>query len=137
MPQTFVVAACVAVFRRGRILLLRRGPEERSFIGFWEMPGGAVEEGESLVRAARREAREESGLRVALGSPAHFTEWRRRERRYVQVTYLATAPGTPEPGDGMDGARWATEPELAALRMTRSQRESVAAAFAAMRRGRR
>lgn len=45
----------------GRILL-----ERRSDCGWWGLPGGAVEPGESVSRAARREVFEETGLRVEL-----------------------------------------------------------------------
>lgn len=45
----------------GRILLTRREDFE-----VWCVPGGAVDDGESLAEAAVREVREETGLEVAL-----------------------------------------------------------------------
>ena len=48
----------------GRMLLLRRSNKCRSFAGYWEWPGGAVEAGEEYAVAAVREAREETGLEV-------------------------------------------------------------------------
>lgn len=47
--------------RRGRLLLQRRADS-----GQWGLPGGAVEVGESVVDAVRREVREETGLDVAV-----------------------------------------------------------------------
>lgn len=60
------VVAKAAVFRDDRILLLHRA-NTASDPGTWDLPGGHVEEGESLARAARREVREETGLSARLG----------------------------------------------------------------------
>lgn len=49
--------------RDGRVLLLRRRPED--FLGgLWELPGGGVEPGEELGQALEREVLEETGLTV-------------------------------------------------------------------------
>jgi ADP-ribose pyrophosphatase YjhB (NUDIX family) len=53
----------VAVISEDRILLTRRDDFE-----VWCLPGGGVEEGESLARAAIRETKEETGLDVELTS---------------------------------------------------------------------
>ena len=58
MPETGVQ---VAIVMGGQVLLTKR----RDF-GVWCLPGGAVEDGESLAQAAIREVREETGLDVRL-----------------------------------------------------------------------
>src|SRR5713101_4195276 len=51
---------CAAVFNeRGEILLQKRADN-----GFWSMPGGAVDPGESVEQGAIREVWEETGLHV-------------------------------------------------------------------------
>jgi ADP-ribose pyrophosphatase YjhB (NUDIX family) len=58
--QTRRTAADAVVFdERGRVLLQRRAD-----FGVWGLPGGAVEVGETLERAVRREVKEETGLDV-------------------------------------------------------------------------
>ncbi|HCC60313.1 MAG: hypothetical protein A2402_01440 [Candidatus Staskawiczbacteria bacterium RIFOXYC1_FULL_37_43] len=51
---------------QGKILILRRSPKEKFFPGLWDLPGGKVENGETLGEAAERETKEESGLAISL-----------------------------------------------------------------------
>jgi len=62
-PRPHVVAAVVVLERGGRWLVQRR-PSEGLLGGLWEFPGGKVEPGETPVAAARRELREETGIRA-------------------------------------------------------------------------
>ena len=51
------VGASAAVFRQGRILLIKREDN-----GLWAMPGGATEVGETWAQSVERELREETGV---------------------------------------------------------------------------
>ena len=55
------LGVAVAILDNNCILLIKREDFE-----VWALPGGGVEAGESLARAAVREAREETGLEVSL-----------------------------------------------------------------------
>ncbi|MBI5825241.1 MAG: NUDIX domain-containing protein [Chloroflexi bacterium] len=55
------VAANVAIIHEGKILLTKREDFET-----WILPGGGVEDGESIAQAAIRETKEETGLDVEL-----------------------------------------------------------------------
>jgi ADP-ribose pyrophosphatase YjhB (NUDIX family) len=59
----FPLAVNVAVIDGDRVLLTRREDFE-----VWCLPGGTVDEGESLAEAATREVREETGLDVRLAA---------------------------------------------------------------------
>lgn len=57
-PKHIVSAATIVLNDHNEILLIK-GPRRG-----WEMPGGQVEEGESLKNAAIRETKEESGIDI-------------------------------------------------------------------------
>jgi 8-oxo-dGTP diphosphatase len=59
-----LVAACVLLDDRGRILIAKR-PQGRSLAGLWEFPGGKVEQSESPEAALIRELAEELGIGIA------------------------------------------------------------------------
>jgi 8-oxo-dGTP diphosphatase len=55
----------VLILQRARVLLVRRAVAPAR--GAWDVPGGFIERGETAERAARREVREELGVRVRIG----------------------------------------------------------------------
>jgi 8-oxo-dGTP diphosphatase len=59
-PPLFRLSAAIYVERDGQILLLKRAMGEAT--GLWYIPGGAVDTGETVEDAARRELLEEAGL---------------------------------------------------------------------------
>ena len=62
LPQVIRPGASAAVFNeRGEILLQKRADN-----GFWSMPGGGVDPGESVQQGVLREVREETGLHVCV-----------------------------------------------------------------------
>lgn len=67
----------------------------------WALPGGFVDYGESLETAARREAKEETGLEVELLGQFHTYSDPRRDPRQHNITtvYVARASGQPRSGD--------------------------------------
>jgi 8-oxo-dGTP diphosphatase len=60
-PPKHILSAATIVINQKQEILLIRGPRRG-----WEMPGGQVEEGESLKEAAIRETKEESGIDIEI-----------------------------------------------------------------------
>jgi len=59
-PQHVITAVGAILVSDGRILLIKRGSQPGK--GLWSIPGGAMEVGESIFDAARRELYEETGI---------------------------------------------------------------------------
>lgn len=57
-PKHIVSAATIVLNKQGELLLIK-GPRRG-----WEIPGGQVEEGESIMAAAVRETKEETGIDI-------------------------------------------------------------------------
>jgi len=106
-----------------RLVLVQRDKEPSK--GLWTFPGGAVELGESLHDAARREAWEETNLQVEIGQVATVIDHVVRDEagqvqyHYVIVDYMAQATGGAlRAGTDVRDARWFCLPELDTLAMT-------------------
>lgn len=86
-----------------RIVLIRRKNPPPG----WAIPGGFVDRGETVEAAARREAKEETGLDVTLVRQFHVYSDPARDPRghSVAVVFIATASGTPRGADDAEEAR--------------------------------
>lgn len=59
-----MVLDCVFFNPDKRIFLQKRAPDRRLFPGHWEVSGGHVDEGESVLSALRRELKEETNFEL-------------------------------------------------------------------------
>jgi 8-oxo-dGTP diphosphatase len=127
-PQSPIVAVGAVILDGDRIVLVQRNREPSW--GLWAFPGGAVELGESIHEAVRREALEETGLIVEVGEVATVIDHIVCDAQgqvlyhYIIIDYLARpVGGTLRAGSDVSDVRWATLADVEALEMTGTAQE--------------
>jgi 8-oxo-dGTP pyrophosphatase MutT (NUDIX family) len=99
----------------GRVLLFHVETEDVPG-GWWELPGGGIELGESYLEAAVRELREETGLvlepaQIGLPRWRRDSTWRSRGERRLQHEVVVFAQVDADQPTIVDAGRTATEAE--------------------------
>lgn len=88
----------------GKMLLALRGKKAKNEVGKWEIPGGAVEFGETIEQALKREIKEELDIEIELGEMLQLCDHIIPEdkQHWVSPTYICkVVSGVPknlEPG---------------------------------------
>lgn len=80
--DTQTVAKAVIIDEKNRILFLKRSDYLKKFAGEWDLPGGHLKEGESLIQGLEREVFEETALQVR--DPEMFKELENLNFFYVK-----------------------------------------------------
>jgi 8-oxo-dGTP diphosphatase len=133
-PKRPLLGVGALIFDRGRILMAQRGKEPLK--GLWSLPGGALETGELLEAAVRREVREETGLEI---EPLGVFEIFERiipdsagapEYHYVLMDYICRVTGGALcAGDDVCTVAWYKPAELARLQITEGTLGVIEKAF--------
>lgn len=102
--QPSLAADAVVFDADGRLLLIRR--KNPPFKGRFALPGGFVDYGETVEAAAKRELREETGLRAkSQRLIGVYSNPKRDPRKHIiSVAFLISADGKPKGGDDADAA---------------------------------
>ena len=134
-PTRPFLAVSAAIFRDGRVLIVRRARPPAH--GLYTLPGGGVELGETLEQAVIREVREETALDVM---PVELVGFRqaitrdgegRVERHFVILPFAARfLGGNVALNEELAEAHWLDPKALGALKTTEGLAEIVAAAAA-------
>ncbi|MCZ2155997.1 MAG: NUDIX hydrolase [Bryobacterales bacterium] len=135
-PARPVVGVGGIAIDSGRVLLVKRGHEPLR--GYWSVPGGGVNAGETLEDAVRRELREETGLMI---EPLFVVTVFERitpdatgktEYHYVLIDYgCRVVGGEAAPADDAAELGWFTLGVAEKLPMTPGTFDVVARAFVA------
>ena len=120
----------VVVNDAGEVLMIRRSDNDN-----WAVPGGAIDLGESMVEAAIRETREESGIECRITGivgiytdPRHvilYTSNGEARQEFSIVLTASAVSGTPTPSDESREVAWVRRKDLDGYSMDRSMRVRI------------
>lgn len=132
-PTRPFLAVSAAVFRDGRVLIVRRARPPAH--GLYTLPGGGVELGETLEQAVVREIREETALEIEPVALVGFRQAIARdtagriERHFVILPFAARyIRGEISLNEELAEAHWCLPKEIAGLKTTEGLATIIAAA---------
>jgi len=134
-PTRPYLAVSAAIFRDGRVLIVRRA--EPPAQGLYTLPGGGVELGETLEQAVIREVREETALDIEPLALAGYRQMIARdaagkiERHFVILPFAARfIGGEVKLNAELAEAKWLLPAEISGLKTTDGLADIVATAAA-------
>ncbi|NYZ75851.1 NUDIX hydrolase [Candidatus Micrarchaeota archaeon] len=103
------------MIQKGKVLLVKRKFEP--YKGFWAIPGGFVEEGETVEEACRREAFEETGVKIKLVKfVGIYSDPKRDPRGTITAAFIAKPLSKEMKGDvEIEEIRWFKLDELPSI----------------------
>jgi 8-oxo-dGTP diphosphatase len=125
-PSHPQLAVSAAIFRDDRILLVRRARAPGK--GFYSLPGGRVEFGESLHAALHREVDEETALAIEIVGLAGWREVLPGTGggHYLILSFAAQwTAGEPRLNDELDDFKWLAPDALGDLKVTDGLQEVI------------
>jgi 8-oxo-dGTP diphosphatase len=133
-PKHPLVGVGALIFDGPRILMAQRG--KQPLLGWWSLPGGALETGELLADAVKREVLEETGLEIEpLGVVEIFERIMRDhvgapEYHYVLIDYICRVTGGAlQAGDDVSRVEWVPQHDLPGLQITEGTLGVIEKAF--------
>jgi 8-oxo-dGTP diphosphatase len=129
-PSHPQLAVSAVIFRNGKILLVRRARSPAK--GFYSLPGGRVEFGESLHAALHREVDEETRLKIEILGLAGWREVLPAASgggHYLIMSFATHwIAGEPILNDEHDDFKWLAPDDLGDLKVTGGLQEVIRSA---------
>ncbi|MBT7088825.1 NUDIX hydrolase [bacterium] len=97
-----IIASGPVIVEKNKVLLDQHGDTD-----FWKFCGGRIENNESLIDCAKREAKEEVGIDIKIINPEPFISYTKKDTQdIILVHWLAERVGEIKPGEDIREWQW-------------------------------
>jgi 8-oxo-dGTP diphosphatase len=121
------------VYDKGRVLIVRRSKKEKFMPGYYDIPGGKVEFGESLEKALSREIKEEVNLTVESAKPYSSFSYvtLKNTRHTVDIQFIVRVSDVKKLKiyADHDDYKWVAEKEIGKYKLSKERKKSIKDGF--------
>ena len=110
-PNIIRVTAAI-IEKDGKILIAKRKQNDNLFSGFWEFPGGKIEEGETPEECMARELKEELDIEVEVGELIKSSKHQYPHGEFELLAYKVTHIRGKIVLNDHDEIKWVTIDEM-------------------------
>ncbi len=123
--QVFKIAVSAFIVKENSILILKRRDDETFLPGVWEVPGGGIDQGETIEQGVIRETQEEAGIAATVGPLFGYFEYvDGYGQKTVNLNFLCSMKNAQQQVDvssgEMAGFNWITLEEFKTISFTSS-----------------
>lgn len=122
------------LINKGKVLAVKRSEKETFLPGYFELPGGKIDFGETSEEALEREFREEVGIEINVGKPFRTFSYVSSDgdRHTIEIVYLVTTTKeNPEItlSEAHTESQWIEEDKIQDYHFSEETRQSVMEGF--------
>ena len=125
------------IYNNGKVLIVRRSKKEKFMTGYYDLPGGKVEFGETLEEALGREIKEEVNLIVKILKPYSYFSYitLKNTRHTIDIQFIAKAKNIKnlKMSGAHDEYKWIKENEIGKYKMSKERKKSIKEGFKELR----
>ena len=124
-----VGATAIITNSKKQVLLSKRKNTGLFFPGYWNLPGGLIELGETAEKALQREVKEEIGVNIKITKyTGKYYEklMKKNKKTYETITlpfYAKITKGTPIPLDATTEVKWFNPTEIKKVKLAYNHKE--------------
>ncbi len=123
-----VGATAIILNSKKQVLLSKRKKIGLFYPGYWNLPGGLIELGETPEKALEREVKEEIGVKIKVlkYTGKVYQDVIKKEKVYETITlpyYAKIIKGTPKPLDETTEVKWFNPKEIKKMKLAYNHKQ--------------